>query len=295
MARKFTGDGNKLSADAISNLAKLTTKELWECFDKNRCISVRDELFSRYSHLAVSAARSYMKRSMPYRSMLDYDDILSHANIGLIDCLHSYSTSGGTKFETWAFKRIKGSIIDGLRKIQNFPRIIARIKRELEPLQNKLRQKIFREPEISDLIEEFPDAVIAGLHITELAGNHLIFASVFNQEAKKSGAESEMSDSHQCSDIESKLYDIKKNSLNKPSATLERIELISTVNKILNRDKVEQQVIFFYYFGGMTYSEISDITGMSQALISMKKISGVNKIKQELRRNKELLDDLQGS
>lgn len=289
MARKLIESQSDFSI-TDTEVKKLLTKELWTMFETNKHKVIRDELHSRYTNLAVSAAKSYMKHKMPYRSMLDYDDILSHAHIGLLDCIHSYSLSGGAKFETWAFRRIRGAIIDGLRQVQNFPRIIAKIKRCIEPLQYELRQRILREPTISDLIENFPDAIIAGLPISELRDNHLIFASVFNQECRNPD-----NGNYDSYDIDMRLYELRRHSIQNPSASIERIELISTVNKILAIDRIEQQVIYFYYFVGMTYVEISDITNLSQASISLKKISGIKRIKQEAMRNKDFLHDLQSS
>src|SRR5262245_2418470 len=49
--------------------------------------------------------------------VVDMDDLMNAAIIGLLDALDKYDESKGTKFETYAVWRIRGAVLDELRTL----------------------------------------------------------------------------------------------------------------------------------------------------------------------------------
>src|SRR5688500_1916499 len=84
------------------SFSHLTDGELWTLFSARPLLAIRDELMRRYDKYAVMGAGRYNRR-MPYRSLLDADDILSFARMGLLDAVHSYDITQETSFKTWSF------------------------------------------------------------------------------------------------------------------------------------------------------------------------------------------------
>jgi RNA polymerase sigma factor for flagellar operon FliA len=70
--------------------------------------------------------------------------------IGLIDAAHRFDESRGIKFETFAERRIRGAMIDALRK-DAWPRGVRRQRRELEAAREQLRRELGCEPSLADL------------------------------------------------------------------------------------------------------------------------------------------------
>ena len=86
--------------------------------------------------------------TMPHS--IDIGDLVQDGVIGLIDAAHRFDESRGIKFETFAERRIRGAMIDALRK-DAWPRGVRRQRRELEAAREELRRELGHEPSIADL------------------------------------------------------------------------------------------------------------------------------------------------
>ena len=70
---------------------------------------------------------------------IDLGDLVQDGVIGLIDAAHRFEESRGIKFETFAERRVRGAMIDALRK-DAWPRGVRRVRRELEAAREQLRR-----------------------------------------------------------------------------------------------------------------------------------------------------------
>jgi RNA polymerase sigma factor FliA len=86
--------------------------------------------------------------TMPHS--IDIGDLVQDGVIGLIDAAHRFDESRGIKFETFAERRIRGAMIDALRK-DAWPRGVRRQRRELEAAREQLRRELGCEPSLADL------------------------------------------------------------------------------------------------------------------------------------------------
>ena len=81
---------------------------------------------------------------------IDIGDLVQDGVIGLIDAANRFDESRGIKFETFAERRIRGAMIDALRK-DAWPRGVRRQRRELEAAREELRRELGCEPSLADL------------------------------------------------------------------------------------------------------------------------------------------------
>jgi RNA polymerase sigma factor for flagellar operon FliA len=86
--------------------------------------------------------------SMPHS--IDVGDLVQDGMIGLIDAANRFDESRGIKFETFAERRVRGAMIDALRR-DAWPRGVRRVRRELEAAREQLRRELGAEPSLSDL------------------------------------------------------------------------------------------------------------------------------------------------
>src|SRR6266496_1997381 len=86
--------------------------------------------------------------TMPHS--IDIGDLVQDGVIGLIDASHRFDEARGIKFETFAERRIRGAMIDALRK-DAWPRGVRRQRRELEAAREALRRELGCEPSLADL------------------------------------------------------------------------------------------------------------------------------------------------
>src|SRR6187455_3553608 len=86
--------------------------------------------------------------SMP--NSIDIGDLVQDGVIGLIDAAHRFDEARGIKFETFAERRVRGAMIDALRR-DAWPRGVRRQRRELEAAREALRRELGAEPTLADL------------------------------------------------------------------------------------------------------------------------------------------------
>src|SRR6187397_2028212 len=96
----------------------------------------------------VEALARRMAATMPHS--IDIGDLVQDGVLGLIDAAHRFDEGRGIKFETFAERRIRGAMIDALRK-DAWPRGVRRQRREIEAAREELRREHGCEPSMADL------------------------------------------------------------------------------------------------------------------------------------------------
>src|SRR3954467_6313392 len=96
----------------------------------------------------VEALARRMAASMPHS--IDLGDLVQDGVLGLIDAANRFDEDRGIKFETFAERRVRGAMIDALRR-DAWPRGVRRVRRQLEAAREELRRELGAEPSLSDL------------------------------------------------------------------------------------------------------------------------------------------------
>jgi len=96
----------------------------------------------------VEALARRMAATMP--NSIDIGDLVQDGMIGLIDAAHRFDEDRGIKFETFAERRVRGAMIDALRR-DAWPRGVRRQRRELDAAREALRRELGHEPSLADL------------------------------------------------------------------------------------------------------------------------------------------------
>ena len=96
----------------------------------------------------VEALARRVAASMP--NSIDVGDLVQDGVLGLIDAAHRFDEARGIKFETFAERRVRGAMIDALRR-DAWPRGVRRQRRELEAARESLRRELGHEPSLADL------------------------------------------------------------------------------------------------------------------------------------------------
>ena len=96
----------------------------------------------------VESLARRMASTMPHS--IDLGDLVQDGVLGLIDAAHRFEASRGIKFETFAERRVRGAMIDALRR-DAWPRGVRRVRREIEAAREELRRELGAEPTMADL------------------------------------------------------------------------------------------------------------------------------------------------
>src|SRR6187399_2108622 len=96
----------------------------------------------------VESLARRMASTMPHS--IDLGDLVQDGVLGLMDAAYRFDEGRGIKFETFAERRVRGAMIDALRR-DAWPRGVRRQRRELEAAREALRRELGAEPSLADL------------------------------------------------------------------------------------------------------------------------------------------------
>ena len=113
-------------------------------------INLRNDIVMRYLELVRVIALSLRNVYIKYAGT---DDIINEGVIALISAIDTFDLDRGVKFETYANIKVKGAIVDFVRKQDWIPRQVRVFGRELDIAYNELFTKLGRHPKNAELAE----------------------------------------------------------------------------------------------------------------------------------------------
>lgn len=240
----------------------MVKEDLWKKYKKTKENIYKQELIKEYINLVkIVAGRLYNF----YGGKIEFDDLLGYGVFGLIDAIEKYDLERDLKFETYAQIRIRGSIIDQLRKLDWVPRSLRKKAREYENVINKLENKLGRNVNTEDIARELNvDKEEVNNTLSQLA----VFNTVSFEELLLSKGEPRLNNTY---DTPEDIYEQKE---------INEI-LIHTID---NLGEKERLVISLYYYNELTYKEIGEILNLSESRISQIHSKAIMTIKNKLRK-----------
>lgn len=125
--------------------------ELWELYLSNRNTESRNLLVLRYIFLVRSAIQ---KLNLPKYSMFSKDDLVNTGIIGLIEAIDKFDPSIGAKFEYFAYQKIRGKILDELRKIDWISRDARQKAQNLQYAISTIHSESGEKPTYMEVLEK---------------------------------------------------------------------------------------------------------------------------------------------
>ena len=198
---------------------------------------------------------------------IDLSDLVQDGVIGLIDAAHRFDDSRGIKFETFAERRIRGAMIDALRK-DAWPRGVRRVRRELEAAREKLRASLGHEPSLADLAQAIgSDEKRLGKTIVRI--NTIESTSPFSSAENVDEAQ-----------LPAVLVPAEPE---RPDMQYERDEVKNRVrNAIATLPPREQRVIALYYYNEVTMKDIGAELGVNESRVSQLHARAIRRLREAL-------------
>ena len=213
----------------------------------------------------VEALARRMAATMPHS--IDLSDLVQDGVIGLIDAAHRFDDSRGIKFETFAERRIRGAMIDALRK-DAWPRGVRRVRRELEAAREKLRKTLGHEPSLADLAHEIGSD-------EKRLGKTIVRINTIESTSPFSSAENV---------DESQLPAVMVPAEpERPDMQYERDEVKNRVrNAIATLPPREQRVVALYYYNETTMKDIGAELGVNESRVSQLHARAIKRLREAL-------------
>lgn len=238
--------------------------KLWSSYRENPAREIREKIIVEYAPLVKLVAG---RLSIYLGKNVEYDDLVGYGIFGLIDAIDKYDPTKDVKFETYASLRIRGAILDQIRKMDWIPRTIRQKQRKIDDAGKRVEMKTGHaalDSEIADELGISMDELMqweADLDITNVASLN---------DFMEQGMEPQM--------------DTRGNSqFIRPEEKVSQDELKVKIDEALSHlTEREKKVVLLYYYEDMTLKEISKVLSVSESRISQLHSKALRKMRGSL-------------
>ncbi len=252
-------------------------KKLWEEYGKTRSTEVREKIILEYAPLVKMVAG---RLSMYLGYNVEYEDLVSYGVFGLIDAIDKFNALKDVKFETYASLRIRGAILDQIRKMDWIPRTIRQKQKRIDAAIREIETKYGRSATDEEIARSLG---ITNDEYIDWQSQMKVTNVVSLNEFLEQGSEIPNDSSH----THSAQFD-------GPEEVIERDELKNMLAQSLELlTEKEKKVILLYYYEDLTLKEISSILEVSESRISQLHTRALQKMREKLGNYMGILTDRQ--
>ena len=246
-------------------MKEVERQKIWEKYTKNPTQEMREQIIIEYAPLVKIVAG---RLSMYLGGNVEYEDLVSYGVFGLIDAID--------KFETYASLRIRGSILDQIRKMDWIPRTVRQRQRKIDEAIKSLEARTGKTPTDEMLAEELG---VSGEELLSWQSQLKVTNVVSLNEFVESGNEPVM--------------DAKGNfRFAQPEEVIAETELKRMLKDAMQLlTEKEQKVILLYYYEDLTLKEISRVLEVSESRISQLHTKALQKMKKKMGPYMNILTD----
>jgi RNA polymerase sigma factor for flagellar operon FliA len=241
--------------------------KLWQSYQAGNMVA-RDRLLEEHLGLVHHVARQ-ISRTLAVRA--DFDELVSAGTIGLMTALEGFDATRGLAFSTFAAPRIRGAILDELRKQDHVPRSIRRKTREITSAREAYQRVHGRAPEDRELAQQLNvdmdtlwrwQADVEGAH-------HIPLDRAPGDRENTAPVPAETLTSDLDGDVEASL-------------TREQ-EVAHLKDAILRLKEQERVVLSLYYFEELKLHEIAKVLELTESRVSQIRSKALSKLRVELK------------
>jgi len=235
--------------------------KLWDAYSKTKDPLIKEKLIVEYAQLVKFVAG---RLSMYLGNNVEFDDLTGYGVFGLIDAIDKFDYSKGIKFETYASLRIRGAILDSIRKMDWIPRSVRKKQKLIDAATGKI-EAAYGKNTTDQLIADELEVGLDEYHKWLEQTSALNISSL--EEFVEQGGE-----------IKSER--IQQERFEQPEGALEKEELKQMlIRAIEGLTEKEQRVVTLYYYEDLTLKEISLIMEVSESRISQLHTKALRKMK----------------
>lgn len=239
---------------------------VWKRYEKTRDVGLRNEILTAYLYI-VSCNTKKMQALTRCRG--DIEDMTSQGVLELINCIERYDWRKGVQFDSYASIRVRGSIIDYIRKKDWVPRDTRKRAKCLEEEYQRLENELGRPPGDAELAQSLgiSEEEICRIRYAEMSFNVLAFEELL--------LENEMT-----------LLDVTEDvDACSPDGMLMESELKDKLAEFIDElDEKERTVVSLYYYDELKLKEIAFVMGLTASRISQIHSKALSKLSDKLRR-----------
>ena len=245
--------------------------KLWQAYGASKSPALKEQLILQYAPLVKHVAG---RMRIHIGQHVEYDDLVGYGIFGLIDAIDKFDYEKGVKFETYASVRIRGAIVDHIRRMDWVPRTLRQKNKQIEQACRALESTLGREPTDEELAEKLSVPVDETREIRRKSSvSSLISLDDFLDQSYGVSPEALVSDSNDSPQSQTDLRERKQ-------------MLTDAIGKLSEKERL---VVTLYYFEDLTLREISSIMKVSESRVSQIHTKAIGKLARRLGSVKSLL------
>ena len=238
--------------------------KLWDSYREKPTPELREQIIIEYAPLVKVVAG---RLSMYLGKNVEFDDLVSYGVFGLIDAIDKFDLSKDVKFETYASLRIRGSILDQIRKMDWIPRTVRQKQKKIDDAIKIIEMRTGKNATDEEI------AIELGLSDEELLDwqSQLKVTNVVSlNEFVEQGTEPAM-------DAHSNSHFIQ------PEDMVSQQELKQMLEESLGLlTEKENKVVLMYYYEDLTLKEISQVLEVSESRVSQLHTKAIAKMRKKM-------------
>jgi RNA polymerase sigma factor for flagellar operon FliA len=221
------------------------------------------EQFVLDHHPLVKKIALYIKRRLP--SHISLEDLMQSGFVGLLEARNSYKDDMGTTFETFASIRIRGSIIDSLRKNSWGTRESSKNRRKIANAITSIEQRGHKQATTEEIAAEMGITVDEHAEMCQqISVSNVVSLDLIDGESEVFGDETA-----------------------NPLAITQFDDLKGAIKAVLTElPEREQLVLSLYYLEEFTFKQVGEILNLTEARICQLHSQAIARIQSKLRAKK---------
>ena len=240
-------------------------QKLWDSYRNKPTPELREKIIVEYAPLVKIVAG---KMNMYLGNNVEYDDLVGYGVFGLIDAIDKFDTGKDVKFETYASLRIKGAILDQIRKMDWIPRTIRQKQRKIEEATRSVEERSGRVASDEEVAAELGLSDKEYLDWqSQMKITNLVSLNEFMEAGNEPAGDIGTTSAQFIQPEES----VSKDELSKMLA--ESLELLT---------EKEKSVIVYYYYEDLTLKEISKVMEVSESRVSQLHTKALLKMRKKM-------------
>ena len=249
------------------------TDKLWSEYQKKPTQEIREQLILAYAQLVKLVAG---RLSMYLGHNVEFDDLVSYGIFGLIDAIDKFDMTKNVKFETYASLRIRGAILDQIRKMDWIPRTVRQRQRKIDEAIKQVEMRTGKAATDEEIAIELG---ITGDELTGWQSQLKVTNVVSLSEFEEAGQEP--------------TFESGNNSrFAQPEEVIEEQELKQKLIEALELlTEKERKVIELYYYEDLTLKEISLVLEVSESRVSQLHTKALLKMRKKMGAYMDILVD----
>ena len=197
------------------------------------------------------------RMNLPSSNILSRDDLVQIGLMGLIEALNRFDISAGIKFQSFAYTRVNGAVIDEIRKSGIISRGKLSKLMNIEKITSKLSQDLGRDPITIEICEK--------AEITEDEYHQLMGIAQLSYTLSLD----EKVEGHEDDESLTRIEAVKDQSVETPedltmNDSLKK-DVMKSIKTLLDRERL---ALVLYYYEELTLQEIANVIGVSESRVS---------------------------